>query len=239
MLPWALEPPALAQVAKILVIDDAPQIRRVLRTALGAHGYEVATAASGEEGLESWRQWQPQLVILDLALPGMGGLEVCRRLRQQTAVPILVLSVRDAEAQKVEALDAGADDYITKPFGAQELLARIRSVLRRGAPAEMGPIVPWGPLSIDLNRRTVTRAGEELKLTPKEFELLRYFLAHPSRVLTHRALLQAVWGADYGGQTEYLRVFVNQLRRKLEADPAHPQFLLTEPWVGYRLAPPE
>lgn len=224
---------------KILVIDDAPQIRRVLRTTLTAHGYEVADAASGEAGLELFRQMAPQLVILDMALPDMGGLEVCRHLRALSTLPILILSVRNAEAEKVEALDAGADDFITKPFGAEELLARIRSVLRRLQSAEPAEAIAIGNLTVDLNRRTVVRAGEEIKLTPKEFELLRYFLSHAGRVLTHRALLQAVWGPDHGEQAEYLRVFVNQLRRKLEPDPAHPQYLLTEPWVGYRLALPE
>lgn len=229
--------------SKILIVDDAPQIRRVLKTALVRRGYEVWTAASGEEGLETFRDCLPDLLILDMALPGMGGLEVCRELRKSSPVPIVVLSVRSEEAEKVQALDAGADDYLTKPFGVEELMARIRSVMRRvGGKGEI-ETVRVGELTVDLNRRTVGRAldrgGEEIKLTPKEFELLRFFLANTGRVLTHRALLQAVWGPDYGEQTEYLRVFVNQLRRKLEPDPSHPRYLLTEPWVGYRFDLPD
>lgn len=229
--------------SRILIVDDAPQIRRVLKTVLAARGYEVWTAASGEEALEEFRRGLPELVILDLALPGMGGVEVCRELRRSSPVPIIVLSVRNAEADKVQALDAGADDYLTKPFGAEELLARIRSVMRRsGAKAELDTL-RLGELTVDFNRRAILRDGagnvEETKLTPKEFELLRYFAANTGRVLTHRALLQAVWGPDYGEQTEYLRVFVNQLRRKLEPDPSRPRYLLTEPWVGYRLDLPE
>jgi len=229
--------------SRILIVDDAPQIRRVLKTVLAARGYEVWTAASGEEALEEFRRGLPELVILDLALPGMGGVEVCRELRRSSPVPIIVLSVRNAEADKVQALDAGADDYLTKPFGAEELLARIRSVMRRsGAKAELDTL-RLGELTVDFNRRAILRDGagnvEETKLTPKEFELLRYFAANAGRVLTHRALLQAVWGPDYGEQTEYLRVFVNQLRRKLEPDPSRPRYLLTEPWVGYRLDLPE
>jgi len=227
---------------RILIIDDAPQIRRVLKSALVARGYEVWTAATGEDGLEQFRQCLPELVILDLALPGMGGVDVCRQLRQSSATPVIVLSVRSAEGDKVRALDAGADDYLTKPFGLEELLARIRSVMRRRTAGGMGDIIRLGELTVDLNRRTIAHgaggSGEDSKLTPKEFELLRFFLANSGRVLTHRALLQAVWGPDYGEQTEYLRVFVNQLRRKLEPDPAQPRYLLTEPWVGYRFEPP-
>lgn len=223
----------------ILVIDDAPQIRRVLKAALVANGYEVWTAASGEEGLEQFRAAQPQLVLLDLALPGLSGVQVCRRLRALGATPIIVISVRGREADKVEALDAGADDYLTKPFGTDELLARMRSVLRRAGPQEGALTLAAGPLRMDLGLRRVLAAGQEVKLTPKEFDLLRYFMSHPGRVLTHRTLLQAVWGPDYGAEPEDLRVFVNQLRKKIEPDPAHPRWLLTEPWVGYRFAPPE
>ncbi len=229
---------------RILIIDDAAQIRRVLKAMLVGRGYEVWTAASGEEGLETFRAALPDLVILDLALPGISGVEVCRELRRDSAVPVIVLSVRDAESEKVGALDAGADDYLTKPFGTEELLARIRSVLRRRHPHAEAETVRLGALTLDLNRRALLSAGangagEEVKLTPKEFELLRFFVANAGRVLTHRRLLQAVWGPDYGEETEYLRVFVNQLRKKLEPDPAHPRFLLTEPWVGYRFDLPE
>jgi two-component system KDP operon response regulator KdpE len=228
---------------RILIIDDAAQIRRVLKAMLVGRGYEVWTAATGEEGLEEFRKALPDLVILDLALPGMSGVDVCRQLRRDSAVPVIVLSVRDAESEKVRALDAGADDYLTKPFGTEELLARIRSVLRRRHPRPEAETVRLGALTLDLNRRTLAgpdaAAGDEVKLTPKEFELLRFFLANAGSVLTHRRLLQAVWGPDYGEETEYLRVFVNQLRKKLEPDPAHPRLLLTEPWVGYRLQLPD
>ncbi|MGH9535430.1 MAG: response regulator transcription factor [Terriglobales bacterium] len=224
--------------ARILAVDDAPQIRRVLKTTLVSAGYETLTAASGEEALELFAHHRPDLVILDLALPGMSGVEVCRRLRGGTDTPILVLSVRGAEADKIEALDAGADDYLTKPFGSGELLARIRSALRRSVPAA-GAVLEAGPIRLDVAARRAWNGAEELKLTPKEFDLLRQFASRPGRVLTHRALLQAVWGPDYGEQTEYLRVFVNQLRKKIEADPSRPQLLRTEPWVGYRLLPPE
>lgn len=224
--------------ARILAVDDAPQIRRVLKTTLVSAGYEALTAAAGAEALELFTRHHPDLVILDLALPDMPGVEVCRRLRGSADTPILILSVRGAEADKIEALDAGADDYLTKPFGAGELLARIRSSLRRSVPA-LGALLEAGPIRLDVSARRAWNGAEELKLTPKEFDLLRQLAAQPGRVLTHRALLQAVWGPDYGEQTEYLRVFVNQLRKKIEADPSRPQLLRTEPWVGYRLLPPE
>lgn len=224
--------------ARILAVDDAPQIRRVLKTTLVSAGYETLTAATGEEALEMFARHHPDLVILDLALPDVGGVEVCRQLRRSTDTPILILSVRGAEADKIEALDAGADDYLTKPFGAGELLARIRSSLRRAVPAA-GTLLEAGPIRLDAAARRAWNGDEELKLTPKEFDLLRQFASQPGRVLTHRALLQAVWGPDYGEQTEYLRVFVNQLRKKIESDPSRPQLLRTEPWVGYRLLPPE
>ncbi len=220
--------------ARILVIDDAPQIRRVLKATLTGAGYEVLTAASGEEGLEQFRREHPDLVIADLALPGISGVEVCQRLRAASPVPILVLSVREREADKIQALDAGADDYLTKPFAMGELLARIRSALRR-AGGDPKPITA-GPLRLDPATHRAWNGERELRLTPKEFELLRQMVAHAGRVLTHRALLQSVWGPDYGEQSEYLRVFINQLRKKVETDPAHPELIRTEPWVGYRLA---
>ncbi len=224
--------------ARILAVDDAPQIRRVLQTTLVSADYETLTAATGAEALELFTRHHPDLVILDLALPDIPGVEVCRRLRGSADTPILILSVRGAEADKIEALDAGADDYLTKPFGAGELLARIRSSLRRSVPA-LGALLEAGPIRLDVAARRAWNGAEELKLTPKEFDLLRQLASQPGRVLTHRALLQAVWGPDYGEQTEYLRVFVNQLRKKIEADPSRPQLLRTEPWVGYRLLPPE
>lgn len=223
--------------SRILAVDDAPQIRRVLKAALVAAGYETCTATTGAEALDVFAREDPHLVILDLGLPDMDGVEVCRRLRAASGVPILILSVREREATKIEALDAGADDYLTKPFGMGELLARIRSSLRRNA-VPAGPL-ETGPLRLDLGTRRAWNNDVELKLTPKEFDLLHQLMAHAGRVLTHRALLQAVWGPDSGEQAEYLRVFVNQLRKKIEADPAHPRWLLTEPWVGYRLVLPE
>jgi two-component system KDP operon response regulator KdpE len=221
---------------RILVVDDDPQIRRVMRATLTGHHYEVVEARSGEDALERFREELPDLVLLDMNMPGMDGLETCRLLRQGSEAPILILSVRNTEKDKVAALDAGADDYVTKPFGMEELLARIRAAMRR-APAspEGGPhAISDGDLQIDFDTRRVRVAGREVRLTPKEFDLLRYLVAHAGRPVPHRELLQAVWGPDYGAETEYLRVFINQLRKKLEPDPAKPQYVLTEPWVGYR-----
>lgn len=219
----------------MLIVDDAPQIRRVLVALLTAAGHTVDTTASGEDALKKTAQARFDLVILDLGLPGISGADVCRHLRQRSKIPILILSVRGAEAEKVALLDAGADDYVTKPFGSQELLARLRSLLRRQTPAgEPAPVLSCGSLQLDGGRRRLLRGGEEVKLTPKEFELLYLLMSNAGKVLTHRKLLQSVWGPDYGGETEYLRVLINQLRRKIELDPGHPQYLLTEPWVGYR-----
>lgn len=204
---------------------------------LRARGYDVSTATTAYAALEAVDRQPPQLVILDLTLPDIDGIEVCRRLREGRAIPIVVLSARDAEQDKVAALDAGADDYVTKPFGVEELLARVRVALRRteGSPMPSGPIVR-GDLSIDVDRRRVARGGDDIRLTPKEFELLTFFALHSGRVLTHRAILKAIWGPNALDQPEHLRVLVNALRRKIERDPAKPQYILTEPWVGYRFA---
>lgn len=227
--------------SKILVVDDEPQIRRVLRTALVAGGYTVNEARSGEEALEKLREERPDLAIVDINLPGMSGFEVCREIRETSDVPIIMLSVRNSEKDKVKALDAGADDYVVKPFSAQELLARIRANLRRHAhDAGEAPLaLTVQGLTIDFARRTVNARGRNVRLTPKEFDLLHYLVAHANKAVPHRELLQSVWGPDYGEETEYLRVFVNQLRKKIEADPAKPKFLQTEPWVGYRFSLPE
>ena len=224
---------------RILVVDDEQQILLVLRSGLTKHGYDVRVAAEGEAALELFHLWTPNLVITDLSMPNMGGLELCRRLRAISEVPIIVLSVKGEESIKIEALDAGADDYVTKPFGMGELLARVRATLRR-SPAEVSEaltIVEEGDFRIDLEGRNVTVRGLEVHLSPKEFELLLYFVRHPGKVLTHRTLLSAIWGGNYVEQTEYLRVFIRHLRKKIEASPAKPRHILTEPWVGYRFNP--
>jgi two-component system, OmpR family, KDP operon response regulator KdpE len=226
---------------KILVVDDEPQLRRVMLATLTDLGYVVMTATSGEEALEKFRHEPPDLVLLDLNMPGIGGLETCRTLRAASDVPIVILSVRNAERDKVEALDAGADDYVTKPFGIQELLARIRAAMRR-APGggEQGPrTIHTEDLEIDFDARTATVRGKAVRLTPKEFDLLRYLVVNVNHAVPHRKLLQTVWGPDYGDEVEYLRVFVNALRKKVEPNPSKPKYLLTEPWVGYRFAVPE
>jgi len=222
----------------ILVVDDEPQILRVLRASLPARGYQVRTAPGGDEALDEVRKEMPDLIILDLAMPGTSGLEVCRRVREFSVVPIIVLSAKGSEVDKVSALDLGADDYVTKPFGMDELLARVRAVLRRYPASDTdSSILKVGDLSLDIPERRVVAAGAEVKLTPKEFEILKYLMSNIGKVVTHRALLQAVWGSESTEQTEYLRVFINQLRRKIEPDPQHPRYIVTEPWVGYRLAP--
>ena len=219
----------------MLVVDDEPQILRSLRTALTAAGYDIQTAATGEEALRLLQGRLPDLVILDLVLPGISGLEVCRRLREHSSVPILVLSARGEERDKVAALDLGADDYLTKPFGVEELLARIRAALRRAAGVR-GPstVIAAGDLRVDVDRRLVTRAGVEVHLTATQFNLLKTLVVHAGRVLTHAYLLRTVWGPEYEGETQVLRVFIAQLRRKVEQDPAHPRHIRTEPGVGYR-----
>ena len=227
--------------AKILVVDDEPQLRRVMLATLTDLGYVVMTATSGEEALEKFRHEPPDLVLLDLNMPGMGGLETCRTLRAGSDVPIVILSVRNAERDKVEALDAGADDYVTKPFGIQELLARIRAAMRRvpGSGEQGLRTVRTEDLEIDFDLRTASVRGKAVRLTPKEFDLLRYLVINSNKSVPHRKLLQTVWGPDYGDEVEYLRVFVNSLRKKVEPNPSKPKYLLTEPWVGYRFAIPE
>jgi two-component system KDP operon response regulator KdpE len=221
---------------RILVVDDDPQIRRVMRVTLTGQSYEVDDVKDGQAALEKLRDARFDLVLLDMNMPGMGGLETCRLIRAQSDVGIIMLTVRDTEADKVEALDAGADDYITKPYNAPELLARIRAALRR-TPSTQEPTgqIFLGDVEINFNTRHVTTDGRTVRLTPKEFELLKYLVAHANKTVSHRELLQAVWGPDYGDQVDYLRVFVNQLRKKIEPKPSTPVFLLTEPWVGYRL----
>ncbi|HVP53973.1 MAG TPA: response regulator transcription factor [Candidatus Eisenbacteria bacterium] len=228
----------MADRAHILVVDDEPQITRVLRTALTAQGYEIRVANNGEMALEIMKDWAPHLIITDLSMPQLDGVELCRRVRAISQVPILVLSVRDQERQKIEALDAGADDYVTKPFSMNELLARVRANLRRAPQAEQpSEVIDVGDFHIDLATRSVVVDGRDLKLTPKEFDLLLYLSQHPRRVIPHRTLLAAVWGANSTEQPEYLRVFIGQLRKKVEPDPAEPRYLLTERWVGYRFEP--
>jgi two-component system KDP operon response regulator KdpE len=220
---------------RILVIDDEPQITRVLRGSLSAQGYDVRTANDPEEGLRLFRDWPPDLVITDLMMPGVSGVEVCRLIRSQGITPVLVLSVREHERSKVEALDAGADDYVTKPFSIQELLARVRAHLRR-APERTAAAIEAGDFVVDAQAHTITVQGKPVHLTPKEFDLLLHLARNPGKVMTHRALLTAVWGAQSAHQPEYLRVFVGQLRKKLENKTGR-QYIQTEPWVGYRFIP--
>ena len=222
---------------RVLVVDDEPQIRRVIRTLLASNGYEVSEVRSGEEALLKVREERFDLILLDVNMPGMGGARTCRELRAGSEVAIIMLTVRDGEKDKVEALDAGADDYVTKPFSSPELLARMRAALRRMplAPDSALRVLPLGDMEVDFSTRRVRSGTQELRLTPKEFDLLRYLAAHANKAVSHRELLQAVWGPDYGEQVEYLRVFVNQLRKKIEPEPSKPRYLLTEPWVGYRL----
>jgi two-component system, OmpR family, KDP operon response regulator KdpE len=221
---------------RIIIVDDDPQIRRVMRVTLTGQGYEVDDAKNGEAALEKLRDQRFDLVLLDMNMPGIGGLETCRTIRAQSDVAIIMLTVRDADSDKVDALDAGADDYITKPYNPPELLARIRAALRR-TPSMQGPTgrITLGSVEVDFDSRQVSADGRRVRLTPKEFDLLRYFVGHANKTLSHRELLQAVWGPDYGDQVDYLRVFINQLRKKIEPKPSSPTFLLTEPWVGYRL----
>src|SRR5580692_4147742 len=221
---------------RILVIDDESQITRVLRAALSAQGYDVRTANEPEEGLRVFRDWAPDLVITDLMMPTMSGVEVCRSIRSRGTTPVLVLSVREHERSKVEALDAGADDYVTKPFSIQELLARVRAHLRRAPERVTDAAIDAGDFHIDPAAHTVTVMGRAVHLTPREFDLLELLARNPGKVLTHRVLLTAIWGAQSAQQPEYLRVFVGQLRKKLQGE-THKEYIQTEPWVGYRFLP--
>lgn len=224
---------------KILIVDDEPQITRVLRRSLSAHRYEVRTAADGESALETFRDFAPDLIITDLSMPEMNGIELCRQIRKKSEIPIIVLSVKGEEKTKVEALDAGADDYITKPFGIDELLARVRAALRR-APLkseQQTENLSEGDFEVNFAARQVFVRGSEIHLTPKEFDLLVYLFRNRGKVMTHRNLLAAVWGGNYTEQPEYLRVFIGNLRKKIESNHAEPKYILTEPWVGYRFTP--
>jgi len=220
---------------RILVIDDEKQIRRMLKTALTGYGYDIAEAPSGQEGLNQTAIFHPDLIILDLGLPDLDGIEVIKRLREWAQTPIIVLSVREDEEDKIRALDAGADDYVTKPFSMGELLARLRVALRHMAKSEDEPVLVFGKLTVDMARRLVFLDGEEVKLTPTEYEILKYLALQAGRVVTHGQLLRAIWGPNYQEQTHYLRVYVGQLRRKIEADPSQPAIIVTESGVGYRL----
>jgi two-component system KDP operon response regulator KdpE len=223
---------------KILVIDDEPQIRRVMKVILTGEKYEVVEARSGQSALLKFREFLPDLVLLDLNMPGMGGLETCRALREISDVPIIILTVRREEAEKVALLDAGADDYVTKPFGKKEVLARLRAALRRSPALGTSGPQPFvsEDLEIDFETRKVRAGKKYVRLTPKEFDLLRYLVSQCGKPVPHRELLQAVWGPDYGDQTDYLRVFITHLRKKIEPNPAKPKYILTEPWLGYRFA---
>ena len=229
----------MANKQRILVVDDERQITRVLSRGLTAKGYEVHVAADGEGALQTFSDWHPDLVVTDLSMPNVSGLELCRQLRAFSEVPIIVLSVKGEERTKIEALDAGADDYVTKPFGIDELLARIRATLRRAPVAEDKGrnVLHAGHFRIALEERNVIIENKEVRLTPKEYDLLVYLVRHPGKVLTHHVLLGALWGGNYTEQTEYLRVFIGQLRKKIETDPANPKYILTEPWIGYRFDP--
>jgi two-component system KDP operon response regulator KdpE len=221
---------------RVLVVDDEPQIRRIMRTTLTGAGYEVDDAKTGEEALDKVRVFRPDLVLLDINMPGMGGIAACRALRADPNVAIIMLTVRSTEADKVEALDAGADDFVAKPFSTPELLARIRAALRR-VPTTTHPSsgrVALGTLIIDFGARTVSNGPATARLTPKELDLLRYLTQHANEAVPHRELLQAVWGPDYGDQVDYLRVFIKNLRKKVEQDPEHPRLITTDPWIGYR-----
>ena len=223
--------------ASVLVVDDEPQILRVMRASLPPRGYDVRVAANGQEAIRLIEKQMPDLVILDLIMPGMSGLEVCRIIRKTSSVPIIVLSARGVESDKISALDLGADDYVTKPFSMDELLARMRAVLRRFTSTEAEePVLNVGDITIDVSSRQVLVAGKEIKLTPKEFDVLKHLMTNAGKVVTRQTLLQSVWGSKSLEQAGYLRVFINQLRRKIEPDPENPRYILTEPWIGYKFS---
>jgi two-component system, OmpR family, KDP operon response regulator KdpE len=223
----------------ILVVDDEPQIRRVLRATLSSNGYEVIEAKSGQEAIEMVVTERPELILLDVNMPGMNGLEACNKIRMSFDGPIIMVTVLNAERDKIAALDAGADDYIVKPFAIGELLARIRAALRRSNPEESLPGIELPELRIDFEKRTVDVRDVRIHLSPKEFEVLRLLVIHQGKPVTHKRLLQTVWGPDHGGETESLRVVISQLRKKIEKDPTHPIYILTEPWMGYRFQSPD
>ena len=226
--------------AKILVVDDDPQLRRVMKAALTKRGYIIGDARSGEAALEKLRDERYDLVILDRNMPGMGGIEACRSIREHSDIGIIMLTVRKTELEKIEALDAGADDYITKPFSMPELLARIRANLRRAplAPRHGSNVITFDEVQVDLGSHHVSIQGRNVRLTPKQFEVLNYLIANPNVAIPHAKILQTIWGPDYGGEVEYLHVLVNQLRKKIEPDPSKPRYILTEPWLGYRFQLP-
>lgn len=228
-----------ADKPKILVVDDEPQIARVLKATLTAQGYSIRTASDGDDAVQAMKSWTPDLVITDLRMPNLDGVELCRYLRGKSNIPIIVLSVKNEERIKIEALDAGADDYVTKPFSVNELLARVRAALRRIAAPQQPvlDVIEVGDFRIDTQAHSVHLKGQEVRLTPKEFDVLTYLAQHPDKVVTHRALLAAVWGDNSTGQPEYLRVFIGHLRKKLEPDESSPRYIKTEPWVGYRFNP--
>jgi two-component system KDP operon response regulator KdpE len=230
-----------AEKPNILVVDDEPQITRVLKTALSSRGYSIRTAADGDEAVQTMREWAPDLLITDLRMPNMDGLALCKHVRSKSQMPIIVLSVRGEEQTKVEALDAGADDYVTKPFNMNELLARVRAAIRRStmSPQLESEIIEVSDFRIDQQAREVRVRGREVRLTPKEFDVLLYFSKHPGKVITHRVLLAAVWGDTSTDQPEYLRVVIAHLRKKVEEDEKAPRYIVTEPWVGYRFNPGE
>ena len=226
---------------KVLIVDDDPAFRRALRTSLAASGFDVSEARSGEEALIVLRDKPDDIVLLDINMPGMGGIETCRKIRDLSPqIGILMVTVRDVEEDKVQALEAGADDFVTKPYRLREMVARLRAVRRRLHPADDAPATVFraGALELDSDRHVVTKAGAEIHLSPKEYDLLSYLFKHQGALITHSRLLQGVWGAEYGGELEYLRSYVRMLRKKIEDDPSQPEYILTEPWVGYRFRNP-